>query len=332
MNQLKFTSRQIPQIPAQIIQRERLFLQLQAGLKNYLTLVSAPAGYGKTVLVAHWLHSVNDPCAWLTVDEKEPDLQSYWMQIILALRYVYAQIGNETIEALYQNGQISIELILNELITEIEKLEHDVLLVLDDYFHIHAPVVHRSLRFLLEHCSANFHLILLTRSDPPLPLARYHARAQMVDIRAEDLKMNETEMAALLNGLGICALSGSALAMLYQRTEGWSAGIHLSNLAVRKQPDPEAFVAAFSGSQRYILTIFRTRFLKAFPCSSRNFCLKHPFCASLMGPSVRPCWIIRTLHFFWNNFTSRTTFCSRWMMSGSGAVIPIFFEMYCSTV
>jgi LuxR family maltose regulon positive regulatory protein len=184
----------------------------------------------------------------------------------------------------------------------------------------------------LEHCSANFHLILLTRSDPPLPLARYHARAQMVDIRAEDLKMNEAEMAALLNGLGICALSGSALAMLYQRTEGWSAGIHLSNLAVRKQPDPEAFVAAFSGSQRYILTIFRTRFLKAFPCSSRNFCLKHPFCASLMGPSVRPCWIIRTLHFFWNNFTSRTTFCSRWMMSGSGAVIPIFFEMYCSTV
>jgi LuxR family maltose regulon positive regulatory protein len=284
MNQPSAIQNQIPQISEKIIHRDRLFQQLKAGLKTRLTLVSAPAGYGKTVLVAQWLRLAAVDCGWLTIDEKEPGLQMFWQQVVFSLRTVQPEFGQEILEVLQQNSQISIDLILNGLIAEIEKVKKPICLVLDDYFHIQSPSIHQSLRFLLEHCPNNLHIVLLTRLDPPLPLARFRAREQMVDIRGDDLRFNESETKNFLECIGIPSISSNAIAMLYQRTEGWAAGIQLSGLAIKKQTNPEVFIAAFSGSQRYIFDYLTDEVLCNLSEDQQEFLLKTSILRQLNGP------------------------------------------------
>jgi len=264
----------IPPVPETTIARDRLFHQLEAGLKRPLTLVSAPAGYGKTVLVAHWLRTTHTPALWLTVEEKEPGLPQFWQQVMTVLRTLASEIGEEALEILRQESTPPIETILARLLADIERWGQSLCLVLDDYFHIQSAPIHQSVRFLLEHCPANFHLIVLTRVDPPLPLARYRARGQLAEIRADDLSLTESEVQALLQELGAASLSAGALRLLHQRTEGWAAGIHLSALALQKQPDPEAFIAALSGNQRYIFDYLADEVLSALSEDEQALFLK----------------------------------------------------------
>ncbi|HVN55956.1 MAG TPA: LuxR C-terminal-related transcriptional regulator [Anaerolineaceae bacterium] len=281
----------IPQVSVQVLRRERLFHWLEAAQRTRLILVSAPAGYGKTVLLADWLRSTRRSCAWVIIEEKGPSLQLFWQQIILALRKIMPGIGEESLDVLRQASEIPIEPMLTRLTTEMAGQRTPLWLVLDDYHHVQSPLIHSSLRFFLEHSPDNFHLILSTRVDPPLPLARYRARSQMVELHGEDLRFSEVETGQLLQCLGAPSISANAVALLYQRTEGWAAGIQLSSLAIQKQANPDAFITAFSGSQKYILDYLTDEILANLARDQKEFLLKtsilrqlsSPLCAALVA-------------------------------------------------
>jgi LuxR family transcriptional regulator, maltose regulon positive regulatory protein len=284
----------IPPISTLAVPRQRLFRMLDAGLEKPLTLLSAPAGYGKTVLVAHWLRKTNTAAAWLTVDEEEPGLPQFLQQVIQALQCIRPGIGNEALEILRQAADPTIQPVLSGLLTEIEQAGQPVCLVLDDYFHIQSSQIHQAIRFLLERCPPNFHLIILTRVDPPLRLSRYRAGGQMAEIRAEDLSLTEGETQSFLQGFGAPRLSPQAVSLLQQRTEGWAAGIQLSALALQKQTNPEAFITAFSGNQRFIFDYLTGEVLAQLPEEHKEFLLKTsilrqlsaPLCETLAGITI----------------------------------------------
>jgi LuxR family maltose regulon positive regulatory protein len=272
----KFPGRlnQPPRIPEKTVPRERLFRQLDVGLQARFVLVSAPAGYGKTVLILQWLRSRGFDCAWLVVEENPPAMSQFWQKVAQAISVLGVNPSGVTLELLQHCDSNTCEPFLDALLADVELADQPIRLVVDDYFHVQDPAVHQSIRYLLEHCPANFQLIMITRQDPPLPLARYRVRDQMVDIRADDLCMSVGEMAGFLELLDIPYLSPESLNLLHERTEGWAAGIQLSALALQKQSDPEEFVSAFSGSQRYVFDYLVDEVLGGLSAGQQNFLLK----------------------------------------------------------
>ncbi len=238
-----------------MVSRPRLIDWLNEGhTKNRkLTLISAPAGFGKTTLISEWVASCKQPVAWLSLDEGDNDPARFLAYFVAALQTIEPNIGAGMLDAL-QNPQLPpIELLLTTLLNEIITISHKFILVLDDYHVIDSKPVDEALTFLLTHLPPQMHLVITTREDPQLPLARLRARGQLTELRATDLRFTPSEAAEFLNQLMGLNLSEEDIAALDKRTEGWIAGLQLAALSMQGHQDATSFIQAFTGSHHFVL-------------------------------------------------------------------------------
>jgi LuxR family maltose regulon positive regulatory protein len=249
--------------------------RLAGALGGGLVLVCAPAGFGKTALLADWLRSGDRPGAWLSLDAGDNDPVRFWRHLVAALDRARPNIS-ERVAPLLGPSPSSFEGLVTALINELAAApgDNEIVLVLDDYHLVDAQQVHASLAFLLDHLPAGLHLVLASRSDPPLPLARLRARGQLTELRIEELRFTAEEAAALLRESAGPGLPAAAVAALLDRTEGWAAGLQLAALSLRGRSDIAGFVAAFSGSHRYILDYLTEEVLDGQPEQVRQFLLE----------------------------------------------------------
>src|SRR6266540_1431323 len=258
--------------------RPRLVEQLNHGLAQGLTLVCAPAGFGKTTLLADWAQRLQRPVAWLSLDPGDNDPARFWRHVAAALDRVRLGIAEHVVPLLGPPPPPSFEGLVTALINQLaaQPGEGEVVLVLDDYHLIDSQPVHASLAFLLEHRPPELQLVLTCRADPPLPLARLRGRGQLAELRAADLRFTSEEAAALLRqtvGPDL-VLPDAAVAALAARTEGWAAGLQLAALSLGGQSDVAGFVATFSGSHRYVLDYLTEEVLEGQPEQVRTFLLE----------------------------------------------------------
>lgn len=280
------TKLHIPPQRPNLVPRPNLFDLLEQGmqLNQRLTLVAAPAGFGKTTLVADWLRQAGHPVAWLTLDERENDPARFLAYLIAALNRVDRGIGN-TVETLSRSPQPpETESLLTLLINDISAFRKHFTLTIDDYQAINNPAVHNLLAFLLENQPPLMHLVILSREDPPLPIARWRARGQVNDIRQQDLRFTGVEANYFLNGIMALDLEEGEVTSLQQRTEGWIAGLQLAALSMRGQEDPRGFVRSFTGSSRYILDYLFEEVFKRQSADVKSFLLQTSILERLSAP------------------------------------------------
>jgi LuxR family maltose regulon positive regulatory protein len=268
------------------VSRPRLIERLNAGPPCKLTLVSAPAGYGKTTLVAEWLSRkaeggrVKDEpihpfrAAWLSLDAGDNDPARFLAYWLAALRRVDESIGQSAQSLLGMPQLPPLTAILDGLLNDLAAREDQVVLVLDDYHTITNPQLHDALEYFIEHQPTQVHLAIATREDPPLPLARMRARRQMTEIRAHDLRFTLDEARQFFSQSMQLDLDAETVNMLEARTEGWAAGLQLAALALQNLPDQQDFLADFSGSHRYIIDYLLNEVLKGQPPEIRDFLSK----------------------------------------------------------
>ncbi len=247
------TKFQVPQARARLVTRPRLLERLDAGSENKLILVAAPAGYGKTTLVADWLQHITRPVTWLSLDEGDNDPKRFLFYLIGALKQIHPEMGRVAESILRSPQSPPDEIILTSLVNEIGAAPQPFIFVLDDYHFIHTPAIHKQLTFLLDHQPAHMLLVVTTREDPLLPIPRLRARGQVLEIRQEDLRFTTNEVTNFLRQVMEINISVDDIAALERRTEGWIAGLQLAALSLRGHTDPQAFLQSFTGSSRYIL-------------------------------------------------------------------------------
>ena len=270
------------------VPRPRLAERLDEGLEPGLVLVCAPAGYGKTVLLADWARCRERPVAWLSLDAGDNDPARFWRHTLGALDRARPGIGERVGPLLGPPAPPSFEPLVTALLNDlaVPSDDRELLLVLDDYHLISSQPVHASLGFLLEHRPPGLHVVLASRADPPLPLARLRARGQLAELRAGELRFTGDEAAALLQqvaaGSGM-ALPDAAVAALAARTEGWAAGLQLAGLSLRGRADVAGFVAAFTGSHRYVLDYLAEEVLERQSEQVRTFLLETSVLERLSG-------------------------------------------------
>src|SRR4028118_1738439 len=249
----------------------RLIERLNEGLHRKLTLVSAPAGFGKTTLLGEWLAGGERPAAWLSLDEGDNDPTRFLSYLVAALQTIAPNIGEGVLGALQSPQPPSTESTLTALLNEITAVSDDLVLVLDDYHVIDARAVDDALTFLIEHLPPQVHLVIATREDPHLPLARLRARGQLTELRAADLRFTPSEAGEFLKGVMSLSLSEEDIAALETRTEGGSVGLLPGALSMRGREDVPGFIRTFAGDNRYIVDYLVEEVLQRQPESIRNF-------------------------------------------------------------
>ncbi|HEU0237358.1 MAG TPA: LuxR C-terminal-related transcriptional regulator [Candidatus Limnocylindrales bacterium] len=234
--------------------RQRLADRLSRGVQSKLTLASAPPGFGKSTLVGAWIEAQDPPAAtaWLSLDPEDNDPATFWAYVVAALTTAVPTIGASASAAL-ESAQPQVDLALRALINELAATRDDVVLVLDDYHVIDRPDIHDGVATLIDRLPPTAHLVIATRSDPPLPLSRLRARGELTEIRAADLRFTPDEAAAYLNGSMGLELASAEVAALEARTEGWIAALQLAALSVNGRTDAASFIASFAGDDRYIV-------------------------------------------------------------------------------
>ncbi len=279
------TKLHVPAARPGFVARPRLAGALGEALARRLVLVCAPAGFGKTALLADWVRSGDRRVAWLSLDPADDDPVRFWRHVVAALDRARPGIGERVAPLLGPPTPPSFEGLVTALINELaaQPGADEVLLILDDYHLIGSQPVQASLTFLLEHLPPELHLVLAGRSDPPLPLARLRARGQLAELRAAELRFTEDEAAALLREAAGPGLPDAAVAALAARTEGWVAGLQLAALSLRGQTDVARFVAAFSGSHRFVLDYLAGEVLDRQPEEVRTFLLQTSVLERLSG-------------------------------------------------
>jgi LuxR family maltose regulon positive regulatory protein len=258
----------VPARRARLVARERLDSAFDP--RRRLTLVSAPAGFGKTTLVAEWIAGTDRRVAWLSLDDGDNDPNRFLAHLVAACRLTLVDADVETT--------------LTLLVNELAAAAVETVLVLDDYHVVEAAAVHDAVTFLLNHLPAEVHLVISSRSDPPLPLARLRTRAALTELRASDLRFTTDEAAGFLNEVMGLSLSAADVAALEQRTEGWVAGLQLAALSLRDRADASAFIAAFTGSNRFVLDYLVEEVLALQPDDVRGFLLQTALLERLTGP------------------------------------------------
>ncbi|SLJ98661.1 LuxR C-terminal-related transcriptional regulator [Arthrobacter sp. P2b] len=264
----------------QITSRPRLFKRLndELGPSRKLSLVCAPAGFGKTTLVSEWITQRRQQhpgvcIAWLSLDAHDNDPSRFLAYIVAALQGVDAEIGNEITGRRHSGQVLAVEPALTSLINDIARSGKEFILVLDDYHLIEKRPVHDALAFLLDHLPPQLHLVIATRSDPPLSLARLRSRGELTELRAADLRFTPDEAADFLNQVMNLGLSTDDIAALATRTEGWIAGLQLAGVSLREHGDVSGFIKAFTGSNRFVIDYLLEEVLQHQPAEVRNFLL-----------------------------------------------------------
>ena len=302
MEQLLTTKLFIPSVRQELVSRSHLIERLNEGLHHKLALISAPAGFGKTTLVSEWVEQLhfNSPkedqnenrIAWLSLDESDNDPARFLTYFIAALQMIDSSMGQKA-QAVFQSQQrILVEPILTTLVNDITQLSDplsedsnkDFVLVLDDYHLIEEPSVHQAIEFLLEHQPRQFHLVILTRVDPPLHLSRLRVRNQMIEIRGNNLHFSVNEVDVFLNEIMKLDLTLDEIALVEARTEGWIAGLQLAALSLQGQTNRYDFIRAFSGDDRHVVDFLLDEVLLRQPEEVRRFLLRTSVLGRMCGP------------------------------------------------
>lgn len=257
-----------------MVLRRRLIDRLNEGLHGKLTLISAPAGFGKTTLVSEWITDCSRATAWLSLDERDNDLTRFLTYVVATVQTIAPNIGEEVFAVLHAPQPPPTEVILTALLNEIVTIPDDFLLVLDDYHLTDARPIDDALIFLLEHLPPRMHLVITTREDPNLPLARLRARRQLTELRAADLRFTPDEAAHFLNQVMGLDLSDKDIDALETRTEGWVAGLQLAAISMQSHQDISGFIRAFAGDNHYIVDYLIEEVLARQPEPVRNFLLQ----------------------------------------------------------
>jgi len=278
----------IPPTRPELVSRPRLIERLNEGLHRKLTLISAPAGFGKTTLVSEWLARCEqlEPkvrAAWLSLDESDNDPARFLAYVIAALRTIEAGIGKGVLSALQSPRPPRVEAVLISLINEIAAIHGSIILVLDDHHTVESSPVDNVLAFLLERLPSQMHLVIASREDPHLPLARLRARGQLTELRATDLRFATSEAAEFLNQAMGLDLSPEDIAALEARTEGWITGLHLAAISMRGHEDAASFIKSFTGSHRYVLDYLIEEVLEQQSESIQAFLLQTSILDRLTG-------------------------------------------------
>lgn len=273
----------LPRSPAVARPRlvERLQLSVQSGCK--LTLICAPAGFGKTTLLSAWIDHLRqlDPeagVAWLSLDEDDSDLPRFMTYLVAALQRAQPGVGSDFA------GHLPVEAALTALLNELAELPNSIVLVLDDFQSLDVTLIRDALIFLLNHLPANMHVVVASRSDPALPLARLRSRGELMELRAVDLRFASEEVASFLADVMGLALSTKDIEALESRTEGWIAGLQLAALSMRDRSDITGFIDAFAGSHRFVIDYLGEEVLQRQPEHLRDFLLHTAFLDRLSGP------------------------------------------------
>ncbi|MFN8443170.1 MAG: LuxR C-terminal-related transcriptional regulator [Caldilineaceae bacterium] len=271
----------VPPARANLVARPRLFERVQAGLRDKLTLIAAPAGFGKTTLLSAWRATTAGgtwPFAWVALDGADNDPLRFWSYLIAALDTLAPGCGVAALTLLQAPQPPPIESILTSVLNAFSastgsKPPYELALALDDYHVITTPAIHAALAWLLDYLPPNLHMVILTRADPPLPLARLRARGAMTEIHASDLRFTPDEVATFLNQVMGLSLTAADVAALETRTEGWIAGLQLAALAMRDHHDRSSFIHSFSGSNRYIVDYLAAEVIASQPAYIQTFLL-----------------------------------------------------------
>jgi LuxR family maltose regulon positive regulatory protein len=286
----------IPSTRPELVSRPRLIEKLNEGLHRKLTIISAPAGFGKTTLVTEWLENVRlsaknktqaeNKIAWFSLDEGDNEparFLTYFITALIQIEGIDATFGKGALSLLQSPQPPSTETTLTSLINEIAAIPDRIILVLDDYHLIEAQLIHDALTFLLEHLPPQMHLVFATREDPHLPLSRLRARGQLTELRATDLQFSSSEAAEFLNQVMGLDLSAEDIAALETRTEGWIAGLQMAALSMQGRADTASFIQAFTGSHHFVLDYLVEEVLQRQSERVRSFLLQTSILDRLSG-------------------------------------------------
>ena len=263
-----------PHLWREFVSRPRLINALNEGLARRLTLVTAPAGYGKTTILSEWANQINPPAAWLTLDEGDNDLTRFLTYVTVALQTINEEITTRALEGLHPSAVPPAESILSQLINEIALAAEHLVLILDDYQVIDFQPIHEAVSFLVEHLPAQMHVVIGSRIDPPLPLARWRGRGQLAELREADLRFTADETGEFFRRSMNLKLEEDDLEVLASHTEGWAAGLQLAGISLKDRDDKSAFIAEFSGSHEFIVDYLTDEVLEKTPKATRDFLLQ----------------------------------------------------------
>lgn len=298
-----------------LVVRPRINKLLDAGLSANLILVSAPAGFGKTTLLAEWLGTTDIaggrkdsrtpiasvsaltslsspstlnartlPHAWLSLDTADNDPVRFWAYVILSLQAIRDDLGETVLTQLRSPQPPPVQEILPSLLGELGSFQDHGILVLEDYHVITSAAIHSSLAYFLENIPPTLHLIISARSDPPIPIAKLRSRGQLLEVRADELRFTEDEAAVFLNHTMGLSLSPHQVAALDERTEGWIAGLQMAALSMRGRDDIDGFIGAFAGTHRFIMDYLLEEVLAREPEEIQSFLLQTSILTRLNGP------------------------------------------------
>jgi LuxR family maltose regulon positive regulatory protein len=270
---------------AGLVSRARLQARLQAGLQGKLCLLGAPAGFGKTTLLAQWCAGAGaGRVAWVSLDEGDNDPTRFWTYVVEAFRTVEPGAGGIALQALQRPSADLHRTVLPSLLNELGTIDSPLVLMLDDYHLVTNATCHQTLGFFLDHLPPGVHVALSTRADPPLPLARMRAKGELVEIRFVDLEFTDEEASALLNGSMGLRLAAEDVERLAERTEGWPAGLYLAGLSLRGRQDASGFIASFHGDDHHVADYLSAEVLAHQPEEIRAFLLRTSILERLSGP------------------------------------------------
>ena len=281
---LLLTKLYIPPTRPELVTRSRLIERLNEGQHCKLTLISAPAGFGKTTLVSEWAAGCDRKVAWLSLDEGDSDINHFMAYLVSSLQTIRARIGEGVLTTLQSPQPASSETLLTGLLNEITAIPESFVLVLDDYHAVDSSVVDQAIGFLVEHLPPQMHLVIASREDPHLPLARLRARGHLTELRSADLRFTPAEAAEFLNRVMGLNLSAENIAVLEARTEGWIAGLQLAAISMQGNQDTASFIQSFTGSHRFVLDYLMEEVLRRQSESIQAFLLGTSILNRLCGP------------------------------------------------
>jgi len=270
--------------PISRVIRSHLVERLGEVEKKALTIISAPAGFGKTTLLAEWIAQTSLPIAWLSLDNGDNDPYRFLSYLISALESIDEGIGVEARQVMQSHQLVPPHIVLSSLLNDLSKVAEPCVLLLDDYQFITEHAVHQTMAYLLDHIPSNMHLVISTRADPPLQLGRLRANDQMLELRAHDLRFTLEEATEFLNTVMRLGLSVGDIETLETRTEGWAVGLKMAALTLKGHENAREFIRTFSGSNRYVLDYLVEEVLKRQPAHIQTFLLHTSILEKLSGP------------------------------------------------